>query len=129
MHAAFPKRLGRKQQRVVGTVDERVAVLAPLVGLGQGALLDQRTQNPGVPIGLSALGAGALGGTGRVRMLRRVLRHVQTAGRLHHKHAAARARFQKTVVHQLGVGSRHGVAAQTQQYGQLARRWERRASG
>ena len=129
VYAALPKSLGRKKQRVVGAINKGVAVLAPLVGLGQGALFHQRTHNPGVPIGLGPLGARALGGTGQVRTLGRVLRHVQTAGRLHHKHAAARARFQKTIVHQLGISGCHGVAAQAQQHGQFARRWERRASG
>ena len=134
VHAAFTKRLGRKQQRVIGAVNKGVAVLAPLVRLGQGALLHQRTQNPGAPIGLGAFGAGALGrgyqvraGAGR-RAGCHALGHIQSAGRRDHKYAATRARLQKTIVHQLGVRGGNSVAAQAQQSRQLTRRGQRRAS-
>ena len=41
VYAAFPKRFGRKQLRVVGAIHKGVGIAAPLVRFGQGALVGQ----------------------------------------------------------------------------------------
>ena len=98
VHAAFAKGLRRKQLRVVGAVNKGVGVTAPLVRLGQGALIRERAQHAGRPVGLG-VDASAAGQMGRLRRGYRVVAGGHGVRLVSHKDAAARARLNKAVVH------------------------------
>ena len=118
-HAALAEIFGREQLRVVGAVDERVGVGAPLLGLGQRGPVDQRTQHATRPVRrLPAAAHHRFGLYGRGRACVGC-----------DKHTAARPRLQKALIDQLQIGRSDRVAAQAQQQGELARGRQWRTNG
>ena len=128
--AALAEVVGGEELGVVGSVDERIGLLAPALRLGERRLAAQRAARARAPLRRTAgLARTWLG-----------LRHSRPAGgepgetrdaRRHRlqrdEDAAARPRVEEALVDELRIGRGHGVAADAQLRRELARGGHRRA--